>query len=54
MASQKTWFFRGVRDGMPIAIGYFAVAFALGIKATAASLTAWQAALLSFLNGILA
>lgn len=50
MASQKTWFFRGVRDGMPIAIGYFAVAFALGIKATAAGLTAWQAALLSFLN----
>ena len=41
---------RGLRDGMPIAIGYFAVAFALGIKATAAGLTAWQSALLSFLN----
>ena len=39
-----------MRDGMPIAIGYFAVAFALGIKATAAGLSALQSALLSFLN----
>lgn len=50
MITRKTWFARGVRDGMPIAIGYFAVAFALGIKATAAGLTPWQSALLSFLN----
>ncbi len=50
MTTRKTWFARGVRDGMPIAIGYFAVAFALGIKATAAGLTPWQSALLSFLN----
>ncbi len=50
MTTRKTWFARGVRDGMPIAIGYFAVAFALGIKATAVGLTAWQSALLSFLN----
>lgn len=48
--TQKLWFGRGVRDGMPIAIGYFAVAFALGIKATAAGLTPWQSALLSLLN----
>lgn len=48
--TRKLWFGRGVRDGMPIAIGYFAVAFALGIKATAAGLTPWQSALLSFLN----
>lgn len=39
-----------MRDGLPIAIGYFAVAFALGIKATAAGLSAWQSALLSLLN----
>ncbi len=50
MTTRKTWLARGVRDGMPIAIGYFAVAFALGIKATAAGLTAWQSALLSLLN----
>ena len=48
--TRKLWFGRGMRDGMPIAIGYFAVAFALGIKATAAGLNAWQSALLSLLN----
>ena len=48
--TRKLWFGRGMRDGMPIAIGYFAVAFALGIKATAAGLSALQSALLSFLN----
>ena len=50
MTTRKTWLLRGIRDGMPIAIGYFAVAFALGIKATAAGLSAWQSALLSLLN----
>ena len=50
MISRKTWFSRGMRDGLPIAIGYFAVAFALGIKATAAGLTPWQSALMSLLN----
>ena len=50
MAAKRTVFLRGLRDGLPIAIGYFAVAFALGIKATAAGLTAWQSALLSLLN----
>ena len=48
--TRKLWFGRGMRDGMPIAIGYFAVAFALGIKATAAGLSALQSALLSLLN----
>ncbi|MBQ3063329.1 MAG: AzlC family ABC transporter permease [Clostridia bacterium] len=48
--TKKSYFLRGIRDGMPIAIGYFAVAFALGIKATAAGLTALQSALLSLLN----
>ena len=50
MFTRKTWLTRGMRDGLPIAIGYFAVAFALGIKATAAGLSAWQSALLSLLN----
>ena len=50
MLTRKTWLVRGMRDGLPIAIGYFAVAFALGIKATAAGLSAWQSALLSLLN----
>ena len=35
-------FFEGARDGVPIALGYFAVAFSLGIAARSAGLTAWQ------------
>lgn len=46
----KQWFLRGLRDGAPIGLGYFAVAFALGIKASSAGMTAWQAALMSWLN----
>jgi len=44
-----TWLRRGMRDGVPIALGYFAVAFTLGIAAKNAGLTAIQAALNSFL-----
>ena len=43
-------FLRGMRDGLPIGLGYFAVAFALGINAVSAGLTAFQAALMSLLN----
>ena len=35
-------FLAGVRDGVPIALGYFAVAFSLGIAARNAGLTAFQ------------
>lgn len=45
--SGKTWFFRGMKDGIPIGMGYFAVAFTLGIVAKKAGLTPWQAALMS-------
>ena len=38
----KTAFLEGVRDGIPIALGYFAVAFSLGIAARNAGLTAMQ------------
>lgn len=50
MASKKTWFTRGMRDGVPIGLGYFAVAFALGIKAAAAAITPLEAGLMSILN----
>ena len=36
----KQWFIRGLRDGLPIGLGYFAVAFALGIQASGAGMTA--------------
>ena len=41
---------RGARDGVPIALGYFAVAFSLGITAKIAGLTAVQGFIASFLN----
>lgn len=40
----------GLRDAVPIAIGYFAVAIALGITARAAGMTPFQGFLSSFLN----
>ena len=39
----------GMRDGIPIALGYFAVAFSLGIAARNAGLTAFQGFLTSVL-----
>ena len=42
-------FAQGVRDGVPIALGYFAVAFSLGIAARDAGLTPWQGFLASLL-----
>ena len=43
-------FLEGMRDGIPIALGYFAVAFSLGIAARNAGLDAWQAFVASALN----
>ena len=42
-------FAQGVRDGVPIALGYFAVAFSLGIAARDAGLTPFQGMLASLL-----
>ncbi len=43
-------FTNGVRDGIPIALGYFAVAFSLGIVAKKAGLNPFQGFLSSMLN----
>ena len=43
-------FRHGMRDGSPIALGYFAVAFTLGIAARNAGLSAIQALIASALN----
>ena len=40
----------GVRDGIPIALGYFAVSFSLGITMVAAGMTAVQGAVMSLSN----
>ena len=50
MNENRTWLRRGMRDGMPIAMGYFAVSFSLGIAARNAGLSAFQAMLASLLN----
>lgn len=47
---KKKLFLQGMRDGIPICLGYFAVALALGITARNAGLTAFQAGLASFLT----
>ena len=49
MSSWK-WYLKGMRDGIPIMLGYFAVSIALGIAARNAGLSALQAALASLTN----
>ncbi len=48
MKTTKGNILHGLRDGMPIALGYFAVAFSLGIIAAKAGLTASEGFLSSF------
>lgn len=48
MTQQHTAWLRGMRDGIPIALGYFAVSFSLGIIASKAGLTWWMGALSSW------
>lgn len=43
-------FYEGMRDGVPIALGYFAVAFSLGITARKAGLDVLQGFISSMLN----
>lgn len=50
MQHRKTWFLKGIRDGVPIFLGYLAVSFTLGIAARNAGLTAFQATLMSLTN----
>ncbi len=43
-------FFRGMHDGIPIALGYFAVSFTLGIACRNIGLTALQSSVMSISN----
>ena len=47
--SHRGWYSKGLRDGIPIGLGYFAVALAIGIAARNAGLTAPQATITSLL-----
>lgn len=44
----RKWFLKGMRHGVPIGLGYFAVAFTLGITAKLIGMTPFQSALMSF------
>lgn len=50
LETNRTCFRVGIRDGIPIALGYFAVAFTLGIAARNAGFTAFQAFVESLTN----
>ena len=47
--THKQWYYKGLKDGIPIGLGYFAVALAMGIAARNAGLTAIQATVTSLL-----
>ena len=49
LTDRKQWFLKGMRDGIPIMLGYFAVSIALGIAAKNAGMTATQATVASAL-----
>ena len=48
--NKKNIFIEGMRDGLPIGLGYLAVSFSLGVAAKSAGLNAFQGFLASLLN----
>jgi predicted branched-subunit amino acid permease len=50
MNSHKTILLKGLRDGIPIGLGYLAVSFSLGVAARGVGLSAFQGFLASLLN----
>lgn len=48
-SDNASWFKKGMKDGIPIALGYFAVSFTLGIPAKEAGLNPFQAGVMSML-----
>lgn len=48
--NRQKWFLNGMKAGIPIAMGYFAVAIALGISAVKSGISPLAAALASLLN----
>lgn len=47
---KKEEFLQGVRDGIPICLGYFSVSMAIGLTAVRSGLPAWSAVLMSLTN----
>lgn len=48
--NRRTAFIAGVKDGIPICLGYLAVSFTFGIMAKNANLSIWEAVLISASN----
>lgn len=48
--TNKQQFMQGLRDGVPVSLGYFAVSFTFGMMAVAGGRSVWQATLLSLTN----
>lgn len=48
--SRSDNFKQGIKDGIPIGLGYFAVSFTFGIMAVSAGLAVWQAVIISLTN----
>lgn len=48
--SNRVEWYEGMRDGIPLALGYFAVSFTFGIMAIQAGLTAFQSSIISATN----
>ena len=46
----KSWFLKGIKHGIPIALGYLSVSFAFGIQAVGIGLSPLQAVLISMTN----
>ena len=49
-SNRKRAFIAGLKAGVPIALGYFAVSFTFGIQATQVGLSVWQSTLISLTN----
>ena len=50
MSEKGKWYKKGLKDGLPIGLGYLAVSFSFGIQALKANLTWPQAVMMSALN----
>ncbi|MBE5786518.1 MAG: AzlC family ABC transporter permease [Clostridiales bacterium] len=50
MKNRGAWYRKGLRDGLPVGLGYLAVSFSFGIQAIQAGITWPQAVMMSLLN----
>ena len=50
MLSNENRFLKGIKDGIPIGLGYLSVSFAFGISAVAVGLPVWSAVIISLTN----